>query len=454
MLGGIELVIASGELAGKRFRIGDKPLKLGRASSNDIGIAGDERLSRIHCLFEPDGSGGAMIMDLASANGTYLNGKEIGTSPVAISPGDVIDVGFTTIRVAAVSNISDRPAPETESPGADLGLDASAAEGASTAPDDVRGPRIRTIAVRAAAVAAVVAAVAAVAFFPVGKTASDGEPSARPLGPSSSDWSFISLSYEKVEGDHSRIFRFCMKVDRSGRITVEYDDLPGEKRHVDKSRQLSAAALARIAEIADIKRFSGFDDAYSGSGVADGFSYEMRRIRLVGTTSVKDVRVENTVPPAAFKAIADELETFARNELGIWAMQYPREKLLSLSRASEELGDSKWAERDVIHSNIALAIKAYREAMFYLETVDPKPANFKALSEKLEKAVGEQSSRYEEQRFLANKAVNMGDWAKARDELRVMCETISDRSDPRYAEADAKLVDVEKRLSRLPGGGK
>ena len=58
MLGGIELVKASGELAGKRFRIGDKPLKLGRASSNDIGIAGDERLSRIHCLFEPDGSGG------------------------------------------------------------------------------------------------------------------------------------------------------------------------------------------------------------------------------------------------------------------------------------------------------------------------------------------------------------------------------------------------------------
>ena len=60
--------------------------------------------------------------------------------------------------------------------------------------------------------------------------------------------------------------------------------------------------------------------------------------------------------------------------------------------------------------------------------------------------------RYRDQRFEADRAVNMGDWERARTELRVLCELIPDNGDPRHAEAAAKLVDVENRLKK--GGAK
>ena len=49
-----EIVIVSGDAAGKRFSVPDSGLRLGRSSSNDIHIP-DEDLSRNHCMFEISG---------------------------------------------------------------------------------------------------------------------------------------------------------------------------------------------------------------------------------------------------------------------------------------------------------------------------------------------------------------------------------------------------------------
>ena len=68
------LLVTNGELAGRTFEVGPGGLRLGRSSSNDIHIP-DEALSRNHCLFEADGEDGVRLTDLASANGTILNGK-------------------------------------------------------------------------------------------------------------------------------------------------------------------------------------------------------------------------------------------------------------------------------------------------------------------------------------------------------------------------------------------
>ena len=213
---------------------------------------------------------------------------------------------------------------------------------------------------------------------------------------------------------------------------------------------LSDRAKTRMAEIVD--KFDSFDGTYSGSGVADNL-LESRHVRYVRGGAVKDVCVVNTVPPDGFRTATEELEIFARNELGVWALQYSRGKLVELSAASEAVGDAKWEERTVVYSNLALAIKAYREAVFYLETVDPKPEGFKALSAKLDRALKELDGKYEEQRFLADKALNMGDWETAREELGILCEIINDKNDPRYTEAHAKLVDVQKRISSGKRGG-
>ena len=92
------MLITSGPMAGKRFEVGPGGVRLGRSSSNDISIP-DEELSRNHCLIEQSGEAGVRITDLASANGTFVNGEQLFSDPRELRAGDSIEVGSTTISV-------------------------------------------------------------------------------------------------------------------------------------------------------------------------------------------------------------------------------------------------------------------------------------------------------------------------------------------------------------------
>ena len=165
----------------------------------------------------------------------------------------------------------------------------------------------------------------------------------------------------------------------------------------------------------------------------------------VAIRSVMDT-LDYNVEPEAFRDVREALEAFSRNELGIWAIQYSRDKLIEMSAASEELGDAKWEEREVEYGNLSAALKAYREAVFYLDTVNPKPDSYAGIKAKMAKAEEELKARYSDQRFLADKAINLGDWETAQRELSVLLEMVPDRKDDRNREASAKLIDVEKRM--------
>ena len=123
-----------------------------------------------------------------------------------------------------------------------------------------------------------------------------------------------------------------------------------------------------------------------------------------------------------------------------------------LSADSAAVGDAKWGEREVEYGNLSAALHAYKEAVFYLDTVNPKPDGYPGLKEKLEQTEAELSKRYNDQRFLANKAMNLADWETAQAELKILCEMVPDKDDPRHAEANAKLVDVENRMKKAKGG--
>ncbi|MBP5284735.1 MAG: FHA domain-containing protein, partial [Kiritimatiellae bacterium] len=90
------LMVSGGALDGEKFDVPEGGLRLGRSSTNDIHIA-DEGLSRNHCLFERDGEDAIRVIDLASANGTYVNGEMLGGDPRRLSPGDRIEAGGTAI---------------------------------------------------------------------------------------------------------------------------------------------------------------------------------------------------------------------------------------------------------------------------------------------------------------------------------------------------------------------
>ena len=452
----LELLIVSGPGRGRRIQVGSGGVRLGRSSSNDVQLP-DEELSRNHCLFEQSGEEGIRVTDLASANGTFVNGEQLGADTRELAVGDTLEVGVSVISVVPEGGEVSSPTPAASAAphggSVDLGLGSGSVPSGpaqnggqpSGAPSSRRSPLANALWIVAALVVAV--AIAVVLYAPRESEKPVVKPVEEVVGPQ-----LVALSYEKVEASASRIFRYQMTIDKSGMLRVSYDDVPGENRHVDKKTKLSDAAMKRIYEILDTPGFSSLEDEYTGASAADENALTSYSIRVVKWNDVRDILVENSTEPDAFRLVREALEAFSRNELGIWAIQYSREKLVELSAQSASVGDAKWEEREVEYGNLSSAVKAYREAIFYLDTINPKPEGYAALKDRLSRAEAELKRRYEDQRFLADKAINLGDWEQAQMELKILCSMVPEKDDPRYAEANAKLVDIENRIKKARSG--
>lgn len=70
-------------------------LTIGRAEENDVVLADDGQVSRVHAVLEPL-AGGWSVRDVGSSNGTFVNGKRL-AGEVRLDPGDEIRVGRTRI---------------------------------------------------------------------------------------------------------------------------------------------------------------------------------------------------------------------------------------------------------------------------------------------------------------------------------------------------------------------
>ena len=424
-----ELMIMNGALNGRRFAVKEGGLRLGRSSSNDIHIP-DEELSRNHCLFEPVGEAGIRVTDLASANGTLVNGVALGNDPQELKLGDLVEVGKTVLSV-----VGDQPLPGAG--GVDLGL----GEAESTAPVRRRSPLANVLW-------GVLVVIAGAAIYLMLATPQEAE---EPKSVAIVEEVPVvrEVSYEKVEANAGGIFRYAMTVSSDGMIRVSLDDTKENRHPTIPAKQLGEAALKELNDILPLGALKDLDREYVGLE-PDVPSLTSWRLKVVYTTDARSVRVVNTQEPEAFRSIREKLEAFSKNELGIHAIQYSREKLVSMAEEAVAVGRTKWEDREVQHGNLFGAVSAFKEAIFYLQTVDPKPACIQDARRGLEDAQRELDRRYADQRFLADRAINLGQWETAQRELSVLLELIPDRGDDRNREASAKLMDVEKRMK----GGK
>jgi len=450
-----EIIVLSGSNAGKRFKVSEKGLRLGRSSANDI-HEDDLGLSRTHCIIERDGESGIAVIDLASANGTFVNGEQLGAERRVLKPGDIVEAGSIRLRMMGESAApSSSQAAQRGPSSVDLGLGSPRpAPEAGTPPAASQKPSHSILLIAAAAMA-----IAAVGFlFLAPPPGEQGQPAQGEAEAEVAD-KLLSFEYEKVDASASRLFRYMMSIDGdSGTLHVVSDDVPVADRHVDKSTELDADAIARVLKTLDECGWDGLDESYAGSPADGGNALRLWRMRVVRRRAdgkrVKEVVVENTVEPAPFAAIREALEAFSKNELRIWAVDYTADKLLELSEQSAKLGDLKLSEKDVEYGNLSAAIDAYREALFYLETVNPKPPSFDAISSSLKRASVELDGVYQEHRILAEKALGLGNWDEARRELRILCALVPDRTDPRNADASSLLIDVEQRFGSESKGGR
>ena len=86
------LVVYEGEPEGQRWIIDRNRVTIGRGTDCDIVIP-ERQISRYHAQIERDDDG-YLLRDLASKNGTYVNGEEVTGGPYRLKDGDEIQIAL------------------------------------------------------------------------------------------------------------------------------------------------------------------------------------------------------------------------------------------------------------------------------------------------------------------------------------------------------------------------
>ncbi|MCD4654475.1 FHA domain-containing protein [bacterium] len=92
------LMIEKGPDSGGSFNLRQTVLTIGRSPVNLVQI-NDKSVSRRHAQLRLDGDS-YFVMDLKSANGTYVNGRKI-VRPTRLDHGDLLQVGEIVLRYKA-----------------------------------------------------------------------------------------------------------------------------------------------------------------------------------------------------------------------------------------------------------------------------------------------------------------------------------------------------------------
>ena len=464
----LEIVFLTGPNKGRRFEVSSACLRIGRSSSNDVQIS-DEELSRNHCMVEHSSDGELTITDLASANGTFVNGVNIEGETKQIKAGDEISIGASVFTIATASSSSSSPSSSPSSSSSspatnsiDLGFGGAKpsdeASSGGVISDNVQksSPAIRIVLL--GVIAFLVIAIALVLEFG-DKLISVGSSKRKSVtvvkeAPKESLKKIMSFQYEKIDADSKRIFRYFASLDHSGVLSVEFDDLPGENRHMSRRKELTDAARSELEKIFAESDWAKLESHYSGADVKSENALKSRRIKLVGREGVKEVIVENRLEPDGFPRIRERLEAWVNNELGVQSIQRSRAELESSSEHCEELGDAKWEERDVEMANLSEAIRFFKLAKNDLITLGSNTKDVQRIQSKIEKAEGELKRRYDDVRGEAERARQIGDWDRAKEEFSKIREMIPARDDDRHREAIANLEDIENRIQSLNKKGK
>ena len=460
------LLVVEGSRKGSVFQVPVSGIKLGRSSRCDIEI-NDPMLSRDHCCFEVRNDR-LWVMDLNSANQTLVN--DIAVEERELADGDIVTVGSTLLKVQ-ITGDAQAPSPLPSPPpipsfpplsdtppvavgGEDAGGEKTVIDLGFKRPEDDLPPEsakksfLRPLIWAVGAILILVAGVMLISDM--GKK---GERKKVPVKAFKEDKTLM-LSYELVQADSSSIFRYELTLSTAGKLAVRIDDVrePETKgvssdRHVRKEKVLDPAILKDLVGEVESSGFFNLQPSYTGFA-AQPNQLEERTLTIALGKRALTSRVANRTEPDTFRSLREKLETFSKNELGIWAIQFSTEKLTELAKESFEIARKKYAERNVQYRNLSDAMNAYQEAIFYLDTVNPKPDFYASILEGSRVTGEELEGRYKDQRFKADRAINLSDWATAKQELKILCEMFPDRNDKRHREASAKLLDVEGRLKK------
>jgi len=427
------ILVEEGGSAGEQLTIPPEGARLGRSSKNDISLI-DPLLSRHHCrIFFKDG--GLWITDLGSANETLLNDVHVDEAP--IYRGNRITIGDTVLKV-----INDgRPASADASNDSlvDLGLN----NGIFSSANNTR--KTKKIGLGSLLMVLFVVVAVAVAGFILKSMTCATPQSTTTIAVEPKKDTTLTVDYEKVEASADNIFYYHLKLTPAGMISITIDDLQNN-RSVRKEKSVDPALIEGLAEFLDRSGFFGLNELYEG---VNPQILEQHTISLTIGSKTKQTTIVNRVQPDLFAVVREKLEDFGRVELGLWAIEFSTEKLIEMSNNSYLLGKKLYAERLIALGNLAAAINSFKEAEWYLETVEEKPDFYADIMASRRTCINDLNQQYEDHNFQTERAIRLREWNTAAEELRILLELIPDREDSRHKDARKKLVEVDARLEAI-----
>ncbi|WP_306189376.1 FHA domain-containing protein [Streptomyces sp. MK5] len=129
-----QLHVVAGPDAGGVHLLHGGQIVVGRSADADVPLD-DPDVSRLHCAVSVSADGRVSVADLASTNGTVLDGRPVGSRPVRFTPGALLRIGESALRLTPAAGPSARvaTAPDGEGhvrvPGGEGGAPAEAGEG-------------------------------------------------------------------------------------------------------------------------------------------------------------------------------------------------------------------------------------------------------------------------------------------------------------------------------------
>ncbi|MFF4500308.1 FHA domain-containing protein [Streptomyces sp. NPDC001401] len=94
-----QLQVIAGPDAGGVHLLHGGEIRIGRSADADVPLD-DPDVSRLHCAVTVAADGQVSVADLDSTNGTTLDGTRLGTRPVRFTPGALLRIGESALRVA------------------------------------------------------------------------------------------------------------------------------------------------------------------------------------------------------------------------------------------------------------------------------------------------------------------------------------------------------------------
>lgn len=441
----IHLIITKGEGLGREIDLPPAGMRVGRSHANDL-VFEDEALSQFHCRFFFKSDGSLWVTDFASTNHTLVNNVPI--TEKALKTGDIVELGTVTLRVIrdtltdsgtpSPSSVPPPPAPERPTPSYDgpAVIDLGFGGTMKPAPSSTgRSPRLLRIAFALAVLSLV-----AVGAFMVLHFSEDAPPAATPAAPAQVP---LTVWYEKVEGGPDNIFRYALRIENN-ELFIQIDDIKN-RRHVSREKTLDEDILHQLTTALQATSFNTLQSEYVG---VSPDVYHLWDLTLILGSRAQRVKVLNRLEPDEFKAVREMLEEYGQAELGLAALALTSERLVELARQSYLDGRKRYEEREVRYGNLAESVRQYTLALWYLETIEPKPDYYVESVQGLEQSRRELESRYQDLIFRTERAIKLKDWEQAAQQLRIVMELIPDRADARNRKAETQLLTVERYLRR------